>query len=391
MFYYLRTLVAWRRFIAAGGLVAGVIGIVVSLLLPKWYTATTSVFPPEPKTAVSPFAQLLQNLQAPLLGPTAIGARPGTVYIDILLSRRLGEKIVEEFDLKKVYGCTLMKDALDALHSHTFISLLENGILKISFEDRDPERAAAVANRYVELLDEFNRELNVSRASYTRKFIEEQLEGHRRELRAAEEKLKRFQEKNQAVELDEQTKSVIELVSTLTSRAVALEVELKLLGKYASSESEEYKRKKGEYDEILHQLARFKSDTSSTVTDEVRTFFPTLVRVPDLALAYARLLRDVKVEEKVYELLVTQYENARIEEARNTPTVQILDPAKVPEIRSRPRRKRMVIVSGFLGLAWASVLSLVVTIWRDGRGGQLREVLAPVGRDLGRIFRWRKP
>jgi len=389
MFEYLKILVAWRRFIVAGGLAAAIIGVVVSLLLPKWYTASTSVFPPEPKTSASPFAQILQNLQAPILGPSALGTRPGTVYINILESRRVGEKIIEEFGFKKIYRCKLMKDALEELHSHTFLSLLDNGILQISFEDRDPERAAAVVKRYVELLDQFNRELNVSKAAATRKFVGEQLDIHRRMLTEAEERLKDFQQRHQTVELDAQTRAVIDIVSTLTSRAVALEIELAVLRKYASTESDEYVQKKANYDEVIAQLARFKSDTTSSPSD-VRSFFPSLERVPELSLQYARLLRDVKVEEKVYELLVAQYENARIEEARNTPTVQILDPAEVPEIRSRPRRKRIVVVSGFVGIAWASVLALATTLWREGRGGPWREVLAPLGDDVARILRRRR-
>lgn len=389
MYDYLRAIVSWRKFILLAAFSGAFIAAVVSLLLPKWYTATTSVFPPEPKSSISPYAQLLQNLQAPIFGPTAVGARPGTIYIDILKSRKVGERVIEEFGFKEIYGVNLMSDALDLLRSHTFFTLLENGLLFVSFEDRDPRRAAQVTNRYVELLDEFNRELGVTRASRKREFIEGQLERQKEELVEAEEALKKFQQKNHAVQLDEQTRAAIEIVAGITGEAIKLEVELELLRHYTSLESEEYTRKKKRYEELLSQLSAFQEDSTRSEEDVIRSFFPPLERVPRVALEYARLLRNVKVGEKVYELLVTEYQQARIEEARDTPTVQILDTATPPELRSRPRRKLIVFLGGLLGLAWACVVAVFSTFLSKGSGRKetLEELVRPIVEDLRRIFR----
>ncbi len=375
----------------AAGVVAAAISIAVSLILPKWYTATTSVFPPEPKSSISRYAQLLQSFQAPILGPTAIGARPSTIYIDILKSRRVGEKVIKEFDLMKVYQVKLMEDALEALHSHMYFSLLENGLLKISFEDKDRERAAAVTNRLVELLDEFNRELNVTKAARSRRFIEGQLEVHERELRKAEEALKRFQEENEAVDLDEQTRSAIDIVADLTAQTISLEVELRILGRYASKNSDEYLRRKQRYDELVAQLAKFKADSARAENDVVRSYFPTFDKVPEISLEYARLLRDVKVGEKVYELLVKEYEQARIEEAKNTPTVQILDTATPPELRSRPKRKQIVVVGTLLGIGWAALFAIFSTVWlgEESRRERVMDLLSPIMNDLRKLLRRR--
>ncbi len=391
MFIYLQALIAKRKFVLAAALLAALISAFVSLMLPKWFTASTSVFPPEPKSAISPYAQIIQNLQAPLLGPTAIGARPGTIYIDIIKSRSLGEKIIDEFDLKHLYGTPLMEDALDVLHSHTYFSLLENGLLKISFEHPDPEGAAAIANRFVELLDEFTRQYNISRASKTREFIESQLQIHERELRKAEEALKKFQEDYRAVDLDEQTRSAIEIVADLTGRAITLEIELKILRHYAVPTSEEYKRKKLDYDEVVQQLAKFKVDSTRSNSDLVRTFFPALDKVPETSLNFARRLRDVKVGEKVYEMLVKEHEQARIEEARDTPTVQVLDAATPPELRSRPRRKRVVILGTLLGAAWAGLVVILSAAWSERRDkSMIAEMFEPIAGDFRRFFRRRK-
>ena len=393
MLFIVRTIVQWRRFILAAGLITAAVAAVVSFLLPTWYTANTSVFPPETGGPMSGYAQLLQQtLQIPIVTPSAGGARPGTIYIDILLSRRVGEKLVEEFDLKNVYKTEFMTDAIEALHSHTFFSLLENGLLKVSFEDRSPERAAAIANRYVNLLDEFNRNLNVTRASRTREFVAGQLEIHEGKLREAEEDLRKFQEEHQALELGQQTTSAIDIVASLTAQAVAMEIDLDILQQYASQSSEEYIRKKKQYDEILSQLQKFKADSTRSDTDFVRSYFPSFDRLPELGLELARRLRRLKIEEAVYRLLVEEYQKARIEEARDTPTVQVLDTANPPELRSRPKRKMIVIFGGIVGLGWSTLFSVFLSGWREDRykARALSGLFGPIGSDLKRTFRFRK-
>ena len=392
MLSILRTIVQWRKLILASGSITAVAAAVVSLLLPQWFTADTSVFPPETSGATG-YTQLIQQaLQIPIIAPSAGGARPGTIYIDILLSRKVGEKLVEEFDLKTVYDTRLVTDAIDALHSHTSFSLLENGLLKLNYEDRDPNRAAAVANRYVELLDEFNRELSVTRASKTREFVGGQLELHEQELRQAEDELRAFQEEHEALQLDQQVTSAIDMVASLTAEAVALEVDLDILGQYASQGSEEYVRKKQQYEEILGQLEKFKADSARSDTDFVRSFFPSFDKLPETALDMARLMRRVKTEEGIYRLLREEYEKARIEEARDTPTVQVLDVAKVPEIRSRPKRTMIVVIGGVAGLGWSTLFAVFLSVWREEKfkGRALVELFAPIVSDVKALFRTRK-
>ncbi len=389
MLFILRTIIQWRKLILASGFLTALLAAGVSLLLPKWYTATTSVFPPDAGGGASGIAQLIQqNLQIPILAPNAVGARPNTVYIDIALSRRVGERIVDEFNLKEIYGKSLMTDAISALHAHTSFTLLENGLLKVSVEDRDPNRASTIANRYVELLDEFNRELNVTRASKTREFIGSQLELHERDLRAAEDSLRNFQETHEALQLDQQVTSAIDLVASLTAEAVAAEVDLDILRQYATPTSEEYVKQKKRYDEILNQLGKFKAKSARGENDDVRSFFPSFDKLPEVALEMARLLRRVKTEEAVYGLLIEEYEKARIEEARNTPTVQVLDAAAIPELRSRPRRALITLFGGIVGLGWSTLYALLVVGWRrdSSRFKSLTEVFNPVVSDLKRVF-----
>ena len=268
------------------------------------------------------------------------------------------------------------------LHKHTGFTLHENGLLTITYEDQNSERAAAVTNRYVELLDEYNQRANVVRASKTREFIARQISLREESLAEAEGALQSFQQANQALVLDEQVKATIEVVSGLTADAIAREVELKILEQYTSTDSQEYIRKQTEYLELLEQLKKFKIQSTRSEDDFVRSFFPTFDTLPEVALQMARLMRRVKIEEKVYELLIKEYEMARIEEARDTPTVQVLDVATVPELRSRPRRKALTVVGGLVGIGWSSLLAIFLSVWREdnGRGPQVAHHLRAVVR-----------
>ena len=392
MTFLLKTFIQWRKFIIISALVVALVMAGISLVLPEWYSATTSLFPPETGGGVGLYSDLLQGMSIPLLSPAGMSAQPETIFIDILKSRLIGMRLIEEFDLQALYRTGTMTETLRALHNHSSFILMGNGMIIVNFEDRDPEQAATIANRYAELLDEFNKNSNINRASKTREFIEKQLETRDRLLAEAEEALKDFQEQNQTIEISEQVRSALEIVSSLTGEAIALEVELEILSQYTSQSSDEYISKKSRYDEIASQLKKFKQESARDDDDMIRSFFPTFDRVPQVTLDYLRLIRQVKIEETVYELLIKEYEKSRIEENRDTPTVQILDRAEVPEIRSRPKRKILVVVGGLVGLGWSALLSVLITLWRkeDKQRDTFKDVFAPVMDDLTKIFRRKK-
>jgi uncharacterized protein involved in exopolysaccharide biosynthesis len=392
MLFFFQTLIQWRKFILACGLSGAVLMGVVSFIMPSWYTATASIFPPEP-TSLMPYAELVQQLSAPILGPVASGAAPETIYIEMLRSRTVCEKVIEEFDLMKVYKAKRIEDALEDLRSHMGFTLLDNGLLVLTFEDRDPERAARIANRLVELLDETTRGLKISRAGRTRQFVERQLKEREQMLAQAETELKDFQQEHDTVNLDEQLRSAMDIVTSLSARAIALETEMQIMTHYTSVNSEEYQRKQTEYNEVVGQLKKLKASPRGSDEDLVRSFIPKLNDVPDVALQYLRLRRAVEVQTTVYTMLVNEYEKSRIEEARDTPVVQVLDHAQKPNLRSRPKRKLLVLIGGLLGLGWSAAVALFRSAWWEDRGRAtvVRELARPLADDLARMRRRRKP
>ncbi len=393
MLFFFKTLIAWRRFIIVCGIAGAVIMGVISFVLPSWYRATTSLFPPEPTSSLPISAELVQQLSAPLLGPIATGASPETVYIEMLKSRTIDEKIIEEFNLMKRYGCTRIEEALDAFRSHCGFTLLDSGILIVTFEDRDPDQAAKIANRMIDLLDNVTRGLKVSRAGRTRDFVERQLLEREKLLAQSEDDLRDFQEKNNTIDLDEQLRSAMDLVTDLSARAISLETEMQIMTHYSSTSSQEYQRKKTEYNEVVSQLQKLKGHEKASDEDLVRAFIPALADVPEVALQYMRLKRAVEVQTAVYKMLVSEYEKARIEEARDTPVVQVLDHAEAPTLRARPKRKLLILIGGAIGLGWSAIIAFFVTAWRERRGhtDAARELLGPIAEDFARLRRNRQP
>ena len=387
MAFIIRTLVHWRRFIL-GCAVAGALAMtIVALLLPPWYRARTTLFPPEQSGVLPIPDEIVKRLSAPLMGMISTGSSPGDVCIEILRSRAVGEPLIAEFGLMQSYGAGSMEECLDALHAHSRFALLDNGMVVVTFEDRNPQRAAAITNRMIELLDEVTRGLTITRAARTREFVERQMTERKDLLAHAENELRTFQEENKAVDFDGQLTAAMELIGELSAQAITLEIEMKILAHYASPGSEEYRRRQAEYNEVVRQLGKLKGHGVGGGDDAVRTYLPALADVPDLALRYYRLRREVEVQTKVYKMLAAQYEKASMEAARDVPVIQVLDHAVAPARRARPNRAMVILAGTLVDLVMGAGIALVLSAWRARSRQALvaREVLAPIAADFARL------
>jgi uncharacterized protein involved in exopolysaccharide biosynthesis len=340
----------WRRFIVKTTLLVCVIAAVVLLLLPNWYTATTSVLPPERETSFMGLASSLLQGVGFLGGQEMVlpaFATPSHVYASILKSRTVVESIVIEYDLKKTYKSDTTEEAIKECLSHTRVKVGSEGFVTLSFEDRDRDRAAQIANRFVDRLNEINSEVSSSRARSTRIFLGERLEEAQSGLRGAEDTFRSFQEENRAISLDVQMEAQIQNVAELEGKLAMTEIELGLLQRALTSGHPEIMRKQMEISEIKRKISRLNLGVPDS--DDYGTVALPFIEVPRLALEFGRLLREVKIQETLFGLLTEQYEHAKIQEAKDTPTVQILDVAKPPEKKSRP--KRLIILAIAAGLS----------------------------------------
>jgi len=348
---YLMILVKYRRFLILNTLSVCLIIGLVSFLLPSWYTAHTSILPPEADTS-------LLGLSSSLLGGFSSAGEmslpfmttPSDVIAAILRSKSLAEKIVEKTELMKAYNTHSKEEAIKELASHTTIKVSEEGLVSLDFEDKDKKQAALVANFYIEELDRINRTTNSSRARNTRLFIEQRMEKTRKDLIQAEENLRVFQEEHKTISLDEQMKAAIQAAADLKAEMVLNEIDLNVLSQNLSPSHPQIQQLRTKISQIRKQLEILEFGDQDSSPEKTQVLDVPFSEVPRLGLELARLTRDLKIQEVIFELLSSQHEQVKIQEAKDTPTIQILDRAFPPEKKSRPKRAMMVVLAGIASL-----------------------------------------
>ncbi|HLQ67218.1 MAG TPA: GNVR domain-containing protein [Candidatus Limnocylindrales bacterium] len=337
-----------RRFLALNVAATTVAAVVLALVLPKWYEARTVLLPPmEDDLGGTAVSQLM-----PRLGGFRIPGAPtlADVFVAVLKSRTVADRLVRRFDLVHRYGASDADRAVKKLGGHVKFRVGDEGTIAILAEDRDPKIAAAMANAYVDELDRFNKEARTTSAQRTRAFIEQRLEVAKRDLAAAEELLRDYQQRRRLPALSPSDRSDAEMGAQLMAQKIALEMKLQVLRQSLAEDSEEVRRVREELAAVERQVGG----------------------LPRAGLDIARLWRDVKVQEQVFELLTSQLEEARIRETRDTPTVQVLDHAEPPLHKARPKRSLVVIAGFLIGLAGSVAAALLMERGKSNTSGPVR-------------------
>lgn len=303
-----------------------VAALVVALLLPNWYLASTSILPPSSDSDLqASFSSLLRGAD---LARSALPrtTTPEDVYSAVLGSRTIARAAVRRFGLQQAYGAKTEGEALRRFRRHASVGTTPQGILVLNVEDRSPRRAADVANFMVAQLDSFNRELRMSSGHSARVFVERRLADTREELARVEDSLKALGV-SRAVPVTGGAEAG-EAGAGLMAQRIAAEVRLETLLQSQAEGSEDVRRVRAELAALDRELRG----------------------LPREGTAVARLLREVKIQEQVYALLNAQYEEARVREHKDTPTVQVLDRADVPDQKERPHRGLLVMGAALFGL-----------------------------------------
>ncbi|MGD2063345.1 MAG: Wzz/FepE/Etk N-terminal domain-containing protein [Nitrospirota bacterium] len=363
---YWRVLVRHKRMILGTTLVATVLAAIISFIIPKTYTATARILPPKEKSGglAAALSGELSGLAA-LAGASLGGSTNADLMVGMLSSRSITDRIVDRFDLLEVYGKELRVDAREKLLDNLDASVnKKDAILTLLVDDHDPQRAADMANAFVEELDQLSRHLNLTEASRQRAFVEGRLVEVNSDLAAAEDALRAFQEEHGAILVEEQARSMIDLMGQLKGQLMAAQVQLGVTQRFASANSPEVDRLRTQIAELQTRIRNMEQGEGERNAGDI--FIPTQA-VPELGLRYARLLREVKVQETVFELLTRQYELSKMEEAKDAPTVQVLDTAVVPEKKSKPSRRLIVALAAMLSLLGASMIAVIRSASANGR------------------------
>jgi len=338
---------------------------VVSKLLPKTYESTAAVLAPKEGPAggilggLAASAGLLQQV----VGPSVPSLTPNRdLLISVLKSRTIADAVVTKFDLQQRYHERYREDAIKRLRTVTTVSLTKEGVITVRVEDPDSVRAAEMANHYVELLDRLVAQYSRGEAGRQRSFLTAQLASAKVDLDTAEQELRRFQERNRAIVLQEQTKGAIEAAARLKGEIIAAEVQLQAMRNFATEANPEVVLVRRRIDEMKRQLAQMQyGDGIAAAPDGARRDFSVpFAKVPEVGLELARLTRDVKIQETLVTLLTQQGEQARLVEAKDVPVVQVLDRAVPGERPVRPRTAVNVAVAVAAGLLLGVFLALLL-------------------------------
>lgn len=293
------------------------LSVVVALLLPSWYRAQSTVLPPtEGNNSYGIMTSLIQGAALSKIGMMTTSTA-SEVYAEILKSRTLQEDLVQAFQLERLYRRRGMERTLKELSRHAKVSIGQSGLILVQIEDRDPQRAADMANRLVDGLDRFNRETFNTRAKRTREFLEKRLSEVQVRLRDAEAALNAYERKKGSIAAD----AAVAGMASMIAQKLNLQVKREHIVSYTSEASASVR----------------------SIDAEIAAYDRELARLPGLRTEGSRLALDAEIQRRVFTMLTNQYEDARIQETKDMPTITVLDRARPPELRARPRRTIIVL------------------------------------------------
>ena len=364
----LRLLWGMRRFLGRCALAGLFVATLIAFLIPSEYESTARLMPPDPQSGggMALMAMLsggqsggssgLGTLATDLLGAKTTGA----MFIAVMHSRTAEDGIIQRFDLKKVYWTRLEESARKRLERNTEITEeRKSGVITLVVTDHDAKRAAAMAGAYIEQLDTLTAKLNTSAAHRERVFLEERLDNIKVDLESAEKDFSRFASKNATFDISAQGKAMLEGAASLTGQLIAAESQLEGLRQIYSDNNIRVRSTQARIAELRNQLQKMGgTSVGNPPSDQGGTdnAYPTLRQLPILGVPYADKFRQLKVDEAVYETLTKQFELAKVQEAKEIPSVKVLDQPDVPERKSFPPRTLIIIAgtacSVLLGAAW---------------------------------------
>ena len=383
----LAALYAGRRLILGGTLALCVLAAALSFLVPEEFESTAQILPPKEQKQGFGFSDLLSALPIPTLRLGEKGT-PADIFIATLKSHRVRRQMVKEFDLLRRYELETMTDAIETLGAKTTVDKTEEGTISIAVLDRDPQMAADMVARYIELLDLTNKNISQKTASERLDFIGQLLAAEDMKLEAKMEKLEEFQSEYNAISIEDQARAVIRAAAGMQTEAMELEIARQGLIKSGLDPAHDRVKKLQQEISLREEMMVILRDGLDEGGDELlrqktlqleldENLFLPLKQIPGVAQEFAKLEKDVLVQKALLQLLLQQEAEALIEAKNTTSTVQILDPPVPPEIKARPQRLLIVLITGVLSLFASVCYTLgagyvrdIRRRWQEQQGGE---------------------
>ena len=340
----------------------------VAFLIPARFTATARIMPPDQGAGAG-----MATVLASVMGKSGsdLGSMTGDLlgmksssdlFLGILKSRTVQDAVIRKFDLRSVYSYSRWEDTRKLLEKRTDLaSDRKSGIITVMVEDRSPQRSADIAAEYVAQLDREVTRLNNSAAHKERVFLEQRLGQANQDLEAAEQDFSKFASKNTAIDIKEQGRAMLSTAAQVEGQLISAQTELQGLRQLYTESNVRVRATEARIAELRHQLQKLGGSTLSASDDTAASSsepassqtqdYPTIRQLPGLGVPYADLFRRVRVQEAVFETLTKQYEMAKLEEAKESLSVKLLDAPEAPERKSFPPRILLILAGTFLALA----------------------------------------
>lgn len=342
-----------KKLVIGMPIATGLLAIMVSLLMTPIFSSTATIMPPQQQQS-SGIAAMLGSLGG--LAGAVGGGTPNDFYVALLESRKVADNLIDRFKLKERYEKTTMDDTRQALASNSQIVDGKNGFISINTNDKDPQFAADLANAYVDELAKLTQTMALTESSQRRLFFEKQLGEAKEQLANAEVALRKTQEKTGMIQPDAQVQAIISSVAQLKGTIAAKEVQLNAMRTFAAGQNPDLLRTQEELRGLQSQLVKLEKNHPSIEGD----FMVPTGKIPEVGVEYVRSMRNVKYYETIFELLAKQFELAKIDEAKESTLIQLLDKAIPAEYKSKPKRILIAFVGlfggGMLGIALAFMM-----------------------------------
>ena len=350
-------LVERRRTILYVTLAFAIGAVVVSLLLPVWYTAEVTLLPPQQNSSLSSMlASQLGSLGsvAALAGGSLGLKNPNDEYVAMLRSHTVEDGMVDDFHLEQEYHKRRLSDARKAFEKHSTVDGSgKDGLIHISVEARNPDRAVELANGYVEEYRKLSQNIAVTEAQQRALFFQKQLEQAKDNLANAEVALQQTEQSTGLIQLDSQARALIESAAGLRAQIAAKEVQIQAMQTYASGGNAQLIQAQQELQGMQAQLAKL-----GGAEDNPNALIVPKGKLTQAGVAYVRKVRDVKYYEAIFDILAKQFELAKLDEAKEGALIQVVDPPIRPDRKSFPKRSLIVIVSTLAGFFFAVLIAL---------------------------------
>src|ERR1700686_2890161 len=378
-----------RRFLMRIALYAVLVSAGLAFLISARYQSTAHLMPPDNQGSsglAMAAAAMANSVSGSPLGGMAtdlLGMKSNSdIFVGILSSRNAQDKLINDFNLQKVYGIKRMEDARRALADHTSISVeRKSQIIAIEVTDKSPQRAAALCQAYVAELNTLVAELSTSSARRERIFLEGRLKAVNNDLETAEKKFSEFSSKNSAIDVKEQGRAMLGAAAVLQGNLIAAQSEYEGLRQIYSDSNVRVRSLHARIEELQHQLEGLEGKGESTTTlsnsnQADDSLYPSMRKLPLLGVTYADLYRETKIQEAVLETLTREYEMAKVQEVKEIPTVKVLDPPQIPDKKSFPPRLLIIFAGTVFAVATAIIWLFAKTAWQQTDGQDTRKICA---------------